>query len=158
MLGIIWNFLFRRHLVLNIFPLLVSTVKLMGHFAHFHNNRQSMGCFAYSFVPLCCANTIGPAIRIPPKGEVQRKKKNPRKLFIRVASLLATPVGVASVPCFANKRRMPHSANNINCGCYVYSVNTWRHGTCISSPIIPELAYNLHSTVLTENGHKVKLR
>jgi hypothetical protein len=33
-------------------------------------------------VPLCSANTIGPANRYPLIGEAQRIKKNPRKLLI----------------------------------------------------------------------------
>ncbi len=50
-LGIIFELLFRRHLVLNIFPFQVCTAKLIGEF---YNNRQSAAnrCprFAYPFV------------------------------------------------------------------------------------------------------------
>ncbi len=41
--------------------------------------------------PLCSANTIGPAIRSPLIGELQRIKKNPQKLLI----------GATNSPCFA---------------------------------------------------------
>jgi hypothetical protein len=50
-LGILVNFVFRRHLVLNIFPFPVSTVKLLGDL---YNNRRSTENsyprFAYSFI------------------------------------------------------------------------------------------------------------
>jgi hypothetical protein len=37
---------------------------------------------------LCCANTIGAAIRSPLIGKVQRMKKNPGKLLIGAANSL----------------------------------------------------------------------
>jgi hypothetical protein len=51
--GHYFKFLFHRHLVLNIFPFPVSTVKLIGNF--FKKERSaanSYPCFAYSFASL----------------------------------------------------------------------------------------------------------
>jgi hypothetical protein len=67
-----FEFLIRRRLVLNTFPFPVSTAKLLGEF---YNNRRTAANnylrFAYSFVSVCCANTIGAAIRTPLIGEAQ---------------------------------------------------------------------------------------
>jgi hypothetical protein len=71
--GHYFEFLFCRCLVLNTFLFPVSTAKLIGDF---YKNRQSAlnsyPRFAYSFVFLICANTIGAAIPTPLIGEVQR--------------------------------------------------------------------------------------
>ncbi len=50
--------------------------------------------------PLCCANTIGPAIRVPIIGDVQRIKKSVKLL-----------IGAANSPHFASRRgksSVPH--------------------------------------------------
>jgi hypothetical protein len=70
--GHYFEFLIRRHLVLNIFLFLVSTAKLLGDFC---NNGEALR-IANCALPIlsfffCCANTIGASIRIPPIGEAQ---------------------------------------------------------------------------------------
>jgi hypothetical protein len=93
--GHYFDLLLRPRLALNIFPFPVTTAKLIGEL---YNNRRSAshGCprFAYSFVFLMLANTIGAEIRAPLIGKVQGRNKNPRKKFI----------GVANAPCFAYRR------------------------------------------------------
>jgi hypothetical protein len=98
-----FEFLFRRRFVLNIFPFLVSTAKLLGDF---YNNRLSTAKIVIRASPillfsLYCANTIGAAIRTPLIGEAQRTKKNPRKLHI----------GTTNSPCFEVRRAFPRFAS-----------------------------------------------
>ncbi len=94
--------------------------------------------------PLCCANTIGPAIRNAPVGEAQRIKKNPQKLLI----------GAAKVPHFAFKRRVQRTANNVS----TQRQYSWRHVAHSALPIYPELAYNLGSTDWKRNYGKNKMK
>jgi hypothetical protein len=135
--GHCFDFLLCRRLALNIFPFLVTTAKLLGEF---YNNRRSAEnrCprFAYSFVSLCCANTIGPAIRTAPVGKAQRIKKKSAKTFnwhcefvaFRLLALRRRPALPLSAAC------------NVAPITFLYS----------ASPIHPELAYNLGSTVVVQ--------
>jgi hypothetical protein len=77
--GHYFQVLIRCQLVLNIFPFPVST------YSKINRRSAANSClrFAYFFLfPLCSANTIVPAIRSPPIGEAQRKKKSAKKLLI----------------------------------------------------------------------------
>ncbi len=56
---------------------------------------------------LCSANTIGPAVRVPPICKAQRTEKNSRKLHI----------GATNSPCFAYRcgERSPASPISAEC-------------------------------------------
>jgi hypothetical protein len=95
--GHYFEFFIRSHLALNIFPFPVNTAKLLGDF--YNNRRSALNCFprfAYSFVFLILSQycTTGPAIRTPPRGEAQQRKKKPQKLLI----------GTTNSPRFADRR------------------------------------------------------
>jgi hypothetical protein len=66
--------------------------------------------------PLCCTNTIGPAIRTAPVGKVQRIKKIRKNFLLALRIRRTTPIDAAKVPRFTFKRRVRHSANNVSIG------------------------------------------
>jgi hypothetical protein len=72
-LGIILNFLIRRCLILNTFLFPVSAAKLLGYSITIGKALQIVICALpiLSF-SLCCANTIGPAVRTLPIGKAHR--------------------------------------------------------------------------------------
>ncbi len=69
-------------------------------------------CFAFLSRLFCCVNTIGAAIHTPLKGEAQRIKKNQQKFPFGTANVPRLPIGMASVPHFANRCRGQCSASN----------------------------------------------
>jgi hypothetical protein len=103
--GYYFDFLICRHLLLNIFPFLVTTTKLIGKLC---NNWQSAAQiylrFVYSSRPLCCANTIGAAIHTPLTGKVRRIKKIRENTLLALQMCPASPKGTVSMPCFVHKR------------------------------------------------------
>jgi hypothetical protein len=60
---------------------------------------------------LCCANTIGAAIRSPLIGEAQQIKKIRENFLLALRICRASPMGVAKALRFAFKRRERRSAN-----------------------------------------------
>jgi hypothetical protein len=67
----------------------------------------------------------------------ERIKKIRENFFFVLQICPALPVGAASVPRFAYKRRLSHCTNGIHCGCRIA-----RYVARTASPI-PELANNL---------------
>ncbi len=89
---------------------------------------------------LCCANTLGAAIRSPLIGEAQRIKKIRENFLWALRIRRASPIGAAKAPSFAFKRRERRSANNTF---YIAPIQLALH---CSSLICPEPTYKFGST------------
>jgi hypothetical protein len=102
---------------------------------------------------LCCANTIGAAIRAPLIGEAQQIKKICKNNLLALRISLPSPKGEESVPRFAYKRRAQRSTINVSCDVYIAQtlLALCRAPLCLffqNSPVT--------LAVLTRNGNMVK--
>jgi hypothetical protein len=101
--GHYFDVLICHHLVLYIFPFLVSTAKLLGEL---YDNRRSTEnrCphFAYFFCTLCCANPIGPVSHTPPIAN----EKICENILIATAKGPALPISVTKELHSAYKHRV----------------------------------------------------
>jgi hypothetical protein len=147
--GIILIFFIRRHLVLNLFPLPLSTEKLLGELCYnMQSVKNKFPRFVYPFVSLilcqyywCCNfySTYGRS--------AAKKKKSAKFLSRRWEFTLLRP----QAPRFAYKCRVQHSTNNVSC-VFLYSANTI--GATLFIP--PDLFFKnlpINWIVLTGNGN-----
>ncbi len=137
-----FEFSFHRRLVLNIFPFLVSTAKLLDDF--YNNIRRvanSFPCFAYSFVFLMLLLYY---LSCDSYSAYRRSLANIKKIcenFVLALQIRpASPIGAASAPPL----------------CLLAPNAT--HVTRTASPIDPELAYNLGSTDQKRKYGKTKMK
>ncbi len=99
-----------HHLVVYIFPFLLSTAQLIAISGPIGEvQRRGFRVLPIFSCPLCCAITIGATIHPQLVGKQSRTKK------IREISL----TGATNLPRFAYKRRMHGRANKIVCRLYI---------------------------------------
>jgi hypothetical protein len=97
--------------------------QLIGAFCNNRRRAVNRCCAAPILLfPLCCATTIGPAIRTLPIGEAQQKKKIHENFLLALQIRPVLPIGAADIHCFTYKCRMPRSANIISYGCYIVPI------------------------------------
>jgi hypothetical protein len=120
--GCYFEFLIRRHFVLNIFPFLVGKAKLTGEF---FNNRRSAAnsypLFAYSLVSLMLRQYYWFCDSYSANRRSEFKKIRGNSLLV-LQIRPALPKGAANVPRFANKCQMSRSAINKSCAIYIAQI------------------------------------